>query len=641
MPSSPSQPQSRLSTLSTSQASSNAFTPVNTADAPAANSATTTGTSKPATKTSSQFVHSATVSASLQALLAGPPPIITTTGSSASGTPSTGINEISTTAITDAGDDGSDDEHEARPRKRRLSRSTGPDLVVPINASPKSAPAQALTPSASSAARRSHLKSRNGCVVCKRRKIKCDEGRPQCRNCVKHNVTCSYVFTAATTPLPSPSLPAAALHQPQPQPQPQSEQQQQPQQPQPQQHEYQQAYQYVAAPPTFALGVSVPVPGALPGLATRYYHPIPASSSSTIASGLSAHSSATTFSSPPTFMGVTGAAAANGPVPNLTAIPDPSTVLGRSPAQVIETQQLALVTNFTLNTSKSLSNNYNPRSVYMWTHEVPTMACEFNFMMYSVLALSATHMQYLRNDPAYENIAVYFRHRAIESFRSAIVSDVKTPKSLEALILAGTLVSIDAFAYVETGEYANRRSVTIDRWLPLLLGIKAVVIESDNMAAGSAEGAAAMSLHWNPHIHFLPVGERSLLYLSTLIDKRATDLNQSELTYMCERPIRVLEQLITFNDTEFVELGAGLTRYIMTWPFVCSDEFIQKLKLHDHVALAIYVHYLAVMSFTKVWWQEHRVKNDVKMICKILGREWEEWLQWPMSYFEFDLWSDD
>ncbi|KAK9382923.1 uncharacterized protein V2V93DRAFT_363837 [Kockiozyma suomiensis] len=486
-----------------------------------------------------------------------------------------------------------------------------------------------LNQASSSIGRRSHLKSRNGCLICKRRKIKCDEMRPQCRNCVRHNVICSFAGGEVVPTSPAPSTPSLTHASPSSNPM----------------HQPFSASTTPSSTSTSSyhrppqMPVSIPVPGVLPGLATRFFAG-GVTANSSFAAGLSARSSATTFSTPPSFDTASNAGAsrnANGEAPNLTAIPSPHTVLGQPFGSAIATQQLSLLTNYILNTSKSLSNNFNPRSVYMWTHEVPAMACEFDFMMYSILALSATHLQYLRNDLSYENIAVYYRHRAIESFRNNIASDVseKTPTMLEALIIAGSLVSVDAFAYVETGEYSNNRAVSLDRWLPLLLGIKAVVIESDQMNEGHT------SLHWNPHIYFLPVGERSLLYLSNLIDKRATELNQRELTYMCERPVRVLEQLITFNDTEFVELGAGLIRYIMTWPFVCSDEFIQKLKNYELVPLAIYVHYLAVMSFTKVWWQDLRVKNDVRMICKILGRDWEPWLEWPRAYFDFNLWEDD
>ncbi|KAH6652948.1 hypothetical protein BKA67DRAFT_568053 [Truncatella angustata] len=55
-----------------------------------------------------------------------------------------------------------------------------------------------------SLSRRSHPKSRQGCKICKSRKVKCDETRPACRNCVKHNVECDFLTTH--TPRPSPSL---------------------------------------------------------------------------------------------------------------------------------------------------------------------------------------------------------------------------------------------------------------------------------------------------------------------------------------------------------------------------------------------------------------------------------------------------
>ncbi|KAK8221239.1 hypothetical protein IWZ01DRAFT_35016 [Phyllosticta capitalensis] len=58
--------------------------------------------------------------------------------------------------------------------------------------------------------RRSHRKSRLGCGNCKRRRIKCDETKPECVNCTKHELRCDYVtgilgqMVVTTTPL-SPS----------------------------------------------------------------------------------------------------------------------------------------------------------------------------------------------------------------------------------------------------------------------------------------------------------------------------------------------------------------------------------------------------------------------------------------------------
>ncbi|PTB38457.1 hypothetical protein M441DRAFT_82594 [Trichoderma asperellum CBS 433.97] len=41
-------------------------------------------------------------------------------------------------------------------------------------------------------ARRQHTKSRLGCQTCKRRKIKCDESKPQCGNCARFSVPCDF-----------------------------------------------------------------------------------------------------------------------------------------------------------------------------------------------------------------------------------------------------------------------------------------------------------------------------------------------------------------------------------------------------------------------------------------------------------------
>ncbi|CAG8198311.1 unnamed protein product [Penicillium olsonii] len=48
--------------------------------------------------------------------------------------------------------------------------------------------------------RRSHRKSRAGCVQCKKRKVKCDENKPSCQNCERHGVICSF---ASPSRLPS------------------------------------------------------------------------------------------------------------------------------------------------------------------------------------------------------------------------------------------------------------------------------------------------------------------------------------------------------------------------------------------------------------------------------------------------------
>ncbi|KXT15502.1 hypothetical protein AC579_3414 [Pseudocercospora musae] len=55
------------------------------------------------------------------------------------------------------------------------------------------------------ASRRSHLKSRNGCYTCKRRRVKCDESGPPCSNCKIRGTDCSFPPTTVSHHIASPA----------------------------------------------------------------------------------------------------------------------------------------------------------------------------------------------------------------------------------------------------------------------------------------------------------------------------------------------------------------------------------------------------------------------------------------------------
>ncbi|KAL1838893.1 hypothetical protein VTJ49DRAFT_2084 [Mycothermus thermophilus] len=61
-------------------------------------------------------------------------------------------------------------------------------------------------------AKRPHRKSRTGCTNCKKRKVKCDEGRPSCRTCTARRETCVYLtFEKRRSPSSSPDVSSASL----------------------------------------------------------------------------------------------------------------------------------------------------------------------------------------------------------------------------------------------------------------------------------------------------------------------------------------------------------------------------------------------------------------------------------------------
>ncbi|KAK4503050.1 hypothetical protein PRZ48_006477 [Zasmidium cellare] len=56
--------------------------------------------------------------------------------------------------------------------------------------------------------RKTHTKSRKGCLQCKKRHVKCDETRPRCRACGRLELECTWASASNNASSPSPSTPS-------------------------------------------------------------------------------------------------------------------------------------------------------------------------------------------------------------------------------------------------------------------------------------------------------------------------------------------------------------------------------------------------------------------------------------------------
>ncbi|KAM0203022.1 hypothetical protein ACHAPA_011480 [Fusarium lateritium] len=74
-----------------------------------------------------------------------------------------------------------------------------------ITLSPR-AGAQTSSPTSNTRSRRSHTKSRHGCLGCKQRRKKCDEQRPQCSRCSDKDIPCEYPRSSKPRVVRSPTL---------------------------------------------------------------------------------------------------------------------------------------------------------------------------------------------------------------------------------------------------------------------------------------------------------------------------------------------------------------------------------------------------------------------------------------------------
>ncbi|KND94785.1 Sterol uptake control protein 2 [Tolypocladium ophioglossoides CBS 100239] len=85
--------------------------------------------------------------------------------------------------------------------------SHGSSPEAPLGSGSRSA-AAAPTPGRQALSRRGHFKSRLGCFNCKRRRVKCNELRPECSPCRRLGLTCAYPASVASSSTPIHAAPS-------------------------------------------------------------------------------------------------------------------------------------------------------------------------------------------------------------------------------------------------------------------------------------------------------------------------------------------------------------------------------------------------------------------------------------------------
>ncbi|KAK9239881.1 hypothetical protein V1525DRAFT_454572 [Lipomyces kononenkoae] len=471
--------------------------------------------------------------------------------------------------------------------------------------------------------RKSHIKSRKGCGNCKRRRIKCDEEHPQCFNCLKHGVDCDYLVQAHGKPAVKPIKKESEA---------------------------------VGAPsPPSSVGSPDVMSCRKPAVSATVPVSAPSSMAATSGKVVPVPSLSSLLPSPILAAGLTASVASSD-------LAEPE-----SEFATLHMGQLELLHHFLTVTSPTLSDVTDGD---LWLTQIPRMAFQHDFLMYAMLTIAATHMRFLRDkaksaaatslpvvdqdderEMYFARAEIWYRQRSLETFLDAIGGE-RTAGNLEAMTVAGSLIAIQSFAYNEKGHEAedkvmvdakasetdagsgNGTIISIDRWLPILLGIRTVVHEMQTMQTG----LDLQSIFGIDFSCLASAGEPDTPpALANLIGLCSAMFAEQPIELEIYMPaIQLLSQLITaFRCAR----PAELRKYVFTWPFLLSGEFHTRLRQRDPVTLIVFVHFLAVVSLLSAWWQEERVWVDAKQICNLYLQDpkWRPWLEWTIEVLPFNV----
>ncbi|KAI5927232.1 hypothetical protein F4810DRAFT_649858 [Camillea tinctor] len=443
-----------------------------------------------------------------------------------------------------------------------------------------------------------HRKSRNGCLRCKARHVKCDEGRP-CHNCVRHQVECSLSVDSpsggppsASTESPAASTPNTGSHLGPPS-----------------------HAAYLKGPPSSSVASASHV-GTKPSL-SRMQAKVQAMKK--LASEIELD-----------FDHLGYAPGTGAPSPS----PDTPQAAGQvggyySPAWM---QSLMLMHHYSTSVYTTLSGANDDTMEDLWRITVPNLAWSHDYLMHGLLAISALHYAYNHPDQRKEYLIVstYYQNLALEYFSSQL-SSINEDNCKAYFLLSALIFSFSQCSIANPGDREEPISPSdVAQLFKLLHGIQSI-LSFEQFSKWIREGPLAVLFQpWEKgvangneefHLRFVELGDiiRRTPPSSELIDADSLSLCQM-----------AIDALTSTHSCVYQKPKEGHRR-LWLWPFLLPQSFVGLIDKHHPVALIILAHYAA---FTQRFENQNWILKGwgasvMTMVENNLDEPWREWIDWP------------
>ncbi|KAK5653709.1 hypothetical protein OQA88_8740 [Cercophora sp. LCS_1] len=420
-----------------------------------------------------------------------------------------------------------------------------------------------------------YTKSRNGCLRCKQRRVKCDENRP-CTACVRHNVDCSLVTSSLSERCETPPRQAQTKSK---------------------------SASPVLERPIRPLAWKAPVDQ--PGTP----HPL---------------------LSPPTPTQCQLPASPE-------QFPYFSKFITGHPHDDTENwvSDLELLHHFTTSTSKSMfiSKGMPTVAQNVWEVDVPKLGFRHVFLLHQLLATAAFHQAYLHpeNYQRYSLQASQHQSVAIQGARAAL-SNI-TADNCDALFAASSLFFIGALAASRPNPHSPH-GPTIEDLVDIFLLVKGVGGVLDSAEAALRQGPFSRLFHptrsndtppsvtlnrLTEHLKMVKFRER----ISELPDGKHRAIIEGEVSNLeiC------MEKATSFSATPEY-------RTMASWPIFMSDSYVTLLRQRDQAALALLSYYCVVIFATEkdYWFTRGWSYSIIQDITRSMAGPWDGDSAWAYGW---------
>ncbi|KAL2831033.1 hypothetical protein BJY01DRAFT_226789 [Aspergillus pseudoustus] len=459
--------------------------------------------------------------------------------------------------------------------------------------------------------RRPHKKSKNGCLVCRERKIKCDELKPRCTNCIRFEVPCSFDLEPPKPVGPSPTEPVAGLTK------------------------------RGRGRPRKQWGLAL-------GRLETQPQPLPLPQSQPQVPGPSSGSRSPTAlgPSPPGERSPSRSSA-----PSLPHLNEPASTSCRS----LNVADIELLLHFTTHTGPAFASPNDTSTALFWSRNVPQIGLSCHTVLHLILAVSGHHLAYLATTSGENNKntnterRTRYAHLAQTHGSLGLAGVTKALATIDAsncgaIYTAALLVSYCTFASGPSGPddllvcNVGNGEAAPHRWMSVVQGVRLIAetFEPSVLYAGLVaplrprEGEPSTKIpaymeEGYPRIEW----EEPLHRLRDLITSR-NEPNTTIYLGNYEQIEAIYEATYGKPDGTF-DVGTR-NKFIFIWLYVMADDYVACLQRREPISLLLLAYYALLLTTLKRDWYIHCwPRHILSRIREILHEDYLEWLVWPLQ----------
>jgi hypothetical protein len=293
----------------------------------------------------------------------------------------------------------------------------------------------------------------------------------------------------------------------------------------------------------------------------------------------------------------------------------------------VNLDHLELLYHFQTETCKPICLTSEDVEAYRTT--VISRALRNPFLMYEILALSATHLSLERPTRAafYHNMALQLQSQALAGYHE-VFPRLDASNCIDALLFSHALaLQVFSETFTLLRNDFNAFLEKLAECISLLMGINMVIRPWWHTIRASPIGSIMFDSHssLNDEAPKHTLGECNAL--RDLITQ--ADLSRPSIDTCLE----ALKRLQMYFDVEHIlENSANSTNLLFGWLVTSTPEYNDLIEQRRPEALIILAYYAVILDKRRGTWAVRDAgKLLLASITRYLGNGWEPWLVWPNS----------